>query len=309
MCGQPGREAAHRRRAWFLLLPEVPLSAVDSPRSASEVARQSRRAAPSAHPGGGFRSTAVRRAALRACCPINGRRRWGRRSAARRFLMRWAVRSCRRPAGSGRPSRRPPSIVAATSPFSPSAGLSLAHGVDQSAGPEVLASACRQHVLNRKAPASCAHFAPVSVVAPHHKDSASRPAPPRYSCVVHPARRDVSHLIWARLAGHGCPPHSALLLLVEQLSGRANPDAGRARESDPAITPTRVAPQAPYRLSRSTAMSTPSRHLPNRWPVRAVCQRSSLCSSIGVPARFHGRAVCGRVGSLLRSGARACPSR
>jgi len=107
-----------------------------------------------------------------------------------------------------------------------------AHGVDTEAATEVLGGGLAgSTVLNRKAAGMRARsFAPGFRVELHHKDLGIVTAAAREAGVAIPLGATVAQLMGAlRAQGHGGLDHSALLLLVEQLSGRANPDAGSAQ--------------------------------------------------------------------------------
>jgi 2-hydroxy-3-oxopropionate reductase len=106
-----------------------------------------------------------------------------------------------------------------------------AHGVDTEAATEVLGGGLAgSTVLNRKAAGMRARsFAPGFRVDLHHKDLGIVTAAAREAGVAIPLGATVAQLMGAlRAQGHGGLDHSALLLLVEQLSGRANPDTGPA---------------------------------------------------------------------------------
>jgi len=102
-----------------------------------------------------------------------------------------------------------------------------AHGVDTEAATEVLGGGLAgSTVLNRKAAGMRARsFAPGFRVELHHKDLGIVTAAAREAGVAIPLGATVAQLMGAlRAQGHGGLDHSALLLLVEQLSGRANHD-------------------------------------------------------------------------------------
>jgi len=100
-----------------------------------------------------------------------------------------------------------------------------AHGVDTEAATEVLAGGLAgSAVLNRKAANMRAReFTPGFRVDLHHKDLGIVTAAAREAGVAIPLGAAVAQLVGAlRAQGHGGLDHSALLLLVEQLSGRAS---------------------------------------------------------------------------------------
>src|SRR5882757_1970325 len=102
-----------------------------------------------------------------------------------------------------------------------------AHGVDTEAATEVLGGGLAgSTVLNRKAAGMRARsFAPGFRVDLHHKDLGIVTAAAREAGVAIPLGATVAQLMGAlRAQGHGGLDHSALLLLVEQLSGRATHD-------------------------------------------------------------------------------------
>ena len=99
-----------------------------------------------------------------------------------------------------------------------------AHGVDTEAATEVLAGGLAgSAVLNRKAAGMRAReFAPGFRIDLHHKDLGIVTAAAREAGVAIPLGALVAQLVGAlRAQGHGGLDHSALLLLVEQLSGRS----------------------------------------------------------------------------------------
>jgi 2-hydroxy-3-oxopropionate reductase len=98
-----------------------------------------------------------------------------------------------------------------------------AHGVDTEAALDVLGGGLAgSTVLTRKGPNMLAHqFTPGFRVDLHHKDMGIVTSAAREANVVLPLAEHVAGLIAAlRAQGHGDLDHSALLLLVEQLSGR-----------------------------------------------------------------------------------------
>lgn len=101
-----------------------------------------------------------------------------------------------------------------------------AHGVDQSRAVEVLAGGLAgSAVLDRKAPAMLArNFDPGFRVDLHHKDLGIVTAAAREAGVAIPVGALVATLMGSlRAQGHGDLDHAALLLQVEQLSGRTAP--------------------------------------------------------------------------------------
>jgi 2-hydroxy-3-oxopropionate reductase len=98
-----------------------------------------------------------------------------------------------------------------------------AHGVDIEAALDVLGGGLAgSTVLTRKGPNMLAHqFTPGFRVDLHHKDMGIVTSAAREANVVLPLAEHVAGLIASlRAQGHGDLDHSALLLLVEQLSGR-----------------------------------------------------------------------------------------
>jgi 2-hydroxy-3-oxopropionate reductase len=98
-----------------------------------------------------------------------------------------------------------------------------AHGVDTEAATEVLAGGLAgSAVLQRKAANMRAReFAPGFRIELHHKDLGIVTAAAREAGVAIPLGAAIAQLVGAlRAQGHGALDHSALLLLVEQLSGR-----------------------------------------------------------------------------------------
>lgn len=99
-----------------------------------------------------------------------------------------------------------------------------AHGVDRARAVEVLAGGLAGGaVLDRKAPAMlAANFQPGFRVDLHHKDLGIVTAAARDAGVAIPVGALVATLMGSlRAQGHGDLDHGALLLQVEQLSGRA----------------------------------------------------------------------------------------
>jgi 2-hydroxy-3-oxopropionate reductase len=104
-----------------------------------------------------------------------------------------------------------------------------AHGVDTRAAVEVLAGGLAGNaILDRKAASMLAgKFEPGFRIDLHHKDLGIVTAAAREAGVAIPLGAAVAQLMGAmRAQGHGGLDHSALLLLVEQLSGV--PDSGPA---------------------------------------------------------------------------------
>ena len=98
-----------------------------------------------------------------------------------------------------------------------------AHGVDMESAIKVLAGGLAGNaILDRKAAGMLARsFAPGFRIDLHHKDLGIVQAAAREAGVVIPVGALVSQLVASlRAQGHGGLDHSALLLLVEQLSGR-----------------------------------------------------------------------------------------
>ena len=98
-----------------------------------------------------------------------------------------------------------------------------AHGVDMEAAIKVLAGGLAGNaILDRKAAGMLARrFDPGFRIDLHHKDLGIVQAAAREAGVVIPVGALVSQLVASlRAQGHGGLDHSALLLLVEQLSGR-----------------------------------------------------------------------------------------
>jgi 2-hydroxy-3-oxopropionate reductase len=100
-----------------------------------------------------------------------------------------------------------------------------AHGVDLDAATRVLGGGLAgSTVLDRKAAAMRDHaFAPGFRIDLHHKDMGIVTAAAREAGVAIPLGAHVAQLVASlRAQGHGGLDHSALLLQVEQLSGRAS---------------------------------------------------------------------------------------
>jgi 2-hydroxy-3-oxopropionate reductase len=100
-----------------------------------------------------------------------------------------------------------------------------AHGVDTEAATEVLGGGLAgSTVLQRKAAGMRAReFAPGFRIDLHHKDLGIVTAAAREAGVTIPLGAHVAQLVGAlRAMGHGDLDHSALLLLVEKLSGRGS---------------------------------------------------------------------------------------
>jgi 2-hydroxy-3-oxopropionate reductase len=129
------------------------------------------------------------------------------------------------PAGSGQTVKAANQlIVAGTIELVAEAIVFLrAHGVDTEAAVRVLAGGLAgSAVLDRKTAGMLAgEFRPGFRIALHHKDLGIVTAAAREAGVVIPLGAVVAQLMGAmRARGHGSLDHSALLLLVEQLSGR-----------------------------------------------------------------------------------------
>ncbi|MFC5826188.1 2-hydroxy-3-oxopropionate reductase [Nonomuraea insulae] len=100
-----------------------------------------------------------------------------------------------------------------------------AHGVDTEAAVKVLAGGLAgNRILDRKAAGMRARtFQPGFRIDLHHKDMGIVTAAAREAGVAIPLGAAVAQLMAAaRAQGHGNLDHSALLLIVEQLSGRTN---------------------------------------------------------------------------------------
>jgi 2-hydroxy-3-oxopropionate reductase len=107
-----------------------------------------------------------------------------------------------------------------------------AHGVDTAAAVEVLAGGLAGNaILTRKAPNMIArNFSPGFRVELHHKDMGIVTAAAREAGVAIPLGNHVAGLVAALKAqGHGGLDHGALLLLVDQLSGRTGEQDGQPR--------------------------------------------------------------------------------
>ena len=129
------------------------------------------------------------------------------------------------PAGSGQTVKAANQlIVAGTIQLVAEAIVFLeAYGVDMEAAIEVLAGGLAGNaILGRKAAGMLARrFDPGFRIDLHHKDLGIVQAAAREAGVVIPVGALVSQLVASlRAQGHGSLDHSALLLLVEQLSGR-----------------------------------------------------------------------------------------
>jgi 2-hydroxy-3-oxopropionate reductase len=129
------------------------------------------------------------------------------------------------PAGSGQTVKAANQlIVAGTIELVAEALVFLeAHGVDTEAAVKVLAGGLAgNRILDRKAAGMIARsFAPGFRVDLHHKDLGIVTSAAREAGVAIPLGAVVAQLMGAlRAGGHGSLDHSALLLLVEQLSGR-----------------------------------------------------------------------------------------
>jgi 2-hydroxy-3-oxopropionate reductase len=131
------------------------------------------------------------------------------------------------PAGSGQTVKAANQlIVAGTIQLVAEALVFLeAHGVDTEAAVEVLAGGLAgNRILDRKAAGMITRqFRPGFRVDLHHKDLGIVTSAAREAGVAIPVGALVAQLMGAlRAEGHGSLDHSALLLLVEQLSGRSN---------------------------------------------------------------------------------------
>ncbi|BDZ43451.1 2-hydroxy-3-oxopropionate reductase [Paraoerskovia sediminicola] len=131
------------------------------------------------------------------------------------------------PAGSGQTVKAANQlIVAGTIELVAEALVFLeAHGVDTAAAIEVLAGGLAgNRILDRKAAGMAARsFEPGFRVDLHHKDLGIVTAAAREAGVAIPLGAMTAQLMGAlRAEGHGNLDHSALLLLVEQLSGRGS---------------------------------------------------------------------------------------
>jgi 2-hydroxy-3-oxopropionate reductase len=129
------------------------------------------------------------------------------------------------PAGSGQTVKAANQlIVAGTIELVAEAIVFLrAHGVDTEAAVRVLAGGLAGNaILDRKAAGMLAGtFEPGFRIELHHKDLGIVTAAAREAGVAIPLGATVAQLMGAMKAqGHGGLDHSALLLLVEQLSGR-----------------------------------------------------------------------------------------
>jgi 2-hydroxy-3-oxopropionate reductase len=140
------------------------------------------------------------------------------------------------PAGSGQTVKAANQlIVAGTIQLVAEALVFLeAHGVDTQAAVQVLAGGLAgNHILDRKSEQMRAReFHPGFRVDLHHKDLGIVTAAARDVGVATPLGSLVAQLMSTlRAQGHGALDHTALLLLVEQLSGRgaAEPSPGVAR--------------------------------------------------------------------------------
>ncbi len=131
------------------------------------------------------------------------------------------------PAGSGQTVKAANQlIVAGTIELVAEALVFLeAHSVDTEAAVKVLAGGLAgNRILDRKAAGMIAReFAPGFRVDLHHKDLGIVTSAAREAGVAIPVGALVAQLMGAlRAEGHGSLDHSALLLLVEQLSGRSS---------------------------------------------------------------------------------------
>ncbi|PJG59173.1 2-hydroxy-3-oxopropionate reductase [Aeromonas cavernicola] len=135
------------------------------------------------------------------------------------------------PAGSGQTVKAANQlIVAGTIQLVAEALVFLeAHAVDTEAAIKVLAGGLAgNRILDRKAATMLAHqFAPGFRVDLHHKDMGIVTAAAREAGVAIPLGALTAQLMGSlRAQGHGALDHSALLLQVEQLSGRGQGNAG-----------------------------------------------------------------------------------
>jgi 2-hydroxy-3-oxopropionate reductase len=131
------------------------------------------------------------------------------------------------PAGSGQTVKAANQlIVAGTIELVAEAIVFLeAHGVDTEAAVKVLAGGLAgNRILDRKAAGMLARtYQPGFRIDLHHKDMGIVTAAAREAGVAIPLGAAVAQLMGAaRAQGHGSLDHSALLMLVEQLSGRTN---------------------------------------------------------------------------------------
>ena len=104
-----------------------------------------------------------------------------------------------------------------------------AYGVDMPAAIKVLAGGLAgNQILERKAAGMLKReFAPGFRIDLHHKDMGIVTSAAREAGVAIPLGALTAQLVGAaRAQGHGSLDHSALLLLVEQLSGRSSDDTG-----------------------------------------------------------------------------------
>jgi len=144
------------------------------------------------------------------------------------------------PAGSGQTVKAANQlIVAGTIELVAEAIVFLeAYGVDTEAAVRVLAGGLAgNQILERKAAGMLAReFEPGFRIDLHHKDMGIVTSAAREAGVAIPLGAHVAQLIGSlRAQGHGGLDHSALLLLVEQLSGRTTPPPT-------SVAPTSVAP-------------------------------------------------------------------
>jgi len=118
-----------------------------------------------------------------------------------------------------------------------------AYGVDTEAAVRVLAGGLAgNQILERKAAGMLAReFEPGFRIDLHHKDMGIVTSAAREAGVAIPLGAHVAQLIGSlRAQGHGGLDHSALLLLVEQLSGRTTPPPTSVAPTS--VAPTSVAP-------------------------------------------------------------------
>jgi len=110
-----------------------------------------------------------------------------------------------------------------------------AHGVDTSSAVKVLAGGLAGNaILDRKAAGMIGRqFKPGFRIDLHHKDMGIVTSAAREAGVAIPLGAQVAQLLGAvRAQGHGDLDHTALLLLVEQLSGRSPADSNTDSNTD-----------------------------------------------------------------------------
>ena len=154
-----------------------------------------------------------------------------------------------------------------------------AYGVDTEAAVEVLAGGLAgNRILDRKAAGMIAReFAPGFRVDLHHKDLGIVTSAAREAGRGHPARRRRRPADGRRCApmGHGSLDHSALLLLVEQLSGRATalPPCRQAHSPTPARTAA----------SRALSQEIPMPRMRAVDAAVAIMEREGATQTFGLP--------------------------